>query len=117
MKPLYPWLLPVAMAALLLASGCVHQEITRSPKDDSTLTITRAGDAVQLGWRSRPDRIYTVVYSERLGGGAVWQALPAATMVKGTGGLMNISDSVPDGRARYYRLQIQRSEVRSQRSD
>lgn len=105
-----------AAIALLAGAGCIHQEVRRSPETDTTLTITRSGETVLLGWRSRPDRIYTVMYSEKLGAGAVWKALPAATLVKGSGSAMNITDSVPDGNTRYYRLQIQRTDSAGLRS-
>jgi hypothetical protein len=93
---------------VLVFCGCVHQEIVLKgePKSQTTLTVTRSGDAVQLGWKSEVGIIYDILYAEKLGGQAVWKVLPGASNIRGTGDDIKFTDSVEKGANRYYRLNI-----------
>jgi uncharacterized protein YigE (DUF2233 family) len=95
-------------ALALMFCGCVHQEIALKgePKSQTTLTVTRAGDSVQLGWKSEAGKIYNILYAEKLGGQAQWKVLPSAGNLRGTGDYMTFTDSVAYGVNRYYRLNI-----------
>jgi len=95
-------------AWVLVFCGCVHQEIAlkREPKSQITLTVTRSGDSVQLGWKSEAHKVYDILYTEKMGGQAVWKVLPGAGNLRGTGDYMTFTDSVESGMNRYYRLNI-----------
>ena len=93
---------------ILVFCGCVHQEIALKgePKSQTTLTVTRSGDAVQLGWKSEVGKNYDILYAEKLGGQTEWKVLPGAEHIRGTGDDMTFTDSVENGKNRYYRLNI-----------
>jgi hypothetical protein len=95
-------------ALAVLFCGCVHQEIDRraESKSQTTLTVTRSGDFVQLSWKSEPGKVYDVLCAEKVGGQAAWKILPGAGNLRGTGDNMLITDSVANGMNRYYRLNI-----------
>ena len=88
--------------------GCSSSRVAQVQEESvrSTLVVARAGDSVKLSWESKPDLIYTLVYSPSLGGHAKWQALPGYEGIRGTGKTINAEDRAPEGQARYYRLHI-----------
>ena len=95
------------VAALALFAGCVTREVIEiKPREEVTLMMARSGESVTLQWRSEIGRNYTVLYSERMGGGGQWKPLPGATDVQGTGALITLTDDVPSTMQRYYRLHI-----------
>ena len=95
-------------ALALMFFGCVHQEIALkgTPQSQTTLTVTRSGDSVQLGWKSEVGKNYDILYAEKLVGQAAWKVLPGAGNLRGTGDYMTFTDSVANGINRYYRLNI-----------
>lgn len=95
-------------ALVLVFCGCVHQEIVGRGglKSETTLTVTRSGDFVQLSWKSDAGKIYDVLYAEKLGGKTEWKVLPGAGNIRGTGELVTFTDSISSGINRYYRLNI-----------
>ena len=88
--------------------GCASSRVTQDQEESvrSTLVVARAGNSVKLSWESKPDLIYTVVYSSSLGGNAKWQVLPGCEGLRGTGRTVTAEDRAPEGQARYYRLHI-----------
>lgn len=97
------------LAVFLLAvvtAGCVHEQagVSSPAAFENTLTVTRAGEEVTLSWPSRPDLLYTVMYTDKLGGGQ-WKALSGAVNMRGTGDSILVRDSVIGAERRFYRLQ------------
>ncbi len=96
-----------ALAAVAVAAGCVKQQIVEQRRTEEVrLIITRAGNTAALSWRSDPDKIYTVIYADSLTGAPKWQPLPGCEKMRGTGGTMSCSDTVPSADARYYNLEV-----------
>ena len=95
-------------ALALVFFGCVHQEIALKgkPKSQTTLTVTRSGNSVQLGWKSEVGKNYDILYAEKLVGQAAWKVLPGGGNLRGTGDYMTFTDLVASGVNRYYRLNI-----------
>ena len=95
-------------ALALLFCGCVHQEIVGKggPRSETTLTVTRSGESVQLGWKTEAGKVYDILYSEKLGGKTEWKVLPGAGNIRGTGDTIMFTDSIVNGVNRYYRLNI-----------
>ena len=93
---------------VMVAAGCVSQQVSKAGAKETVLIVAGAGDSVTLQWQSEPDLIYTVVYTEKLGGVSEWKVLPRAQGVRGTGQMITIQDSAPSARRRYYRLQVHR---------
>lgn len=99
----------MVFAALLLAgSGCVTE--TLNSRDDALaetkLIVTRAGSDVNLSWNSSPGLLYTVYYNDSKTLSGQWTPLPQGVNIRGTGGPVQLKDSVPVARQRYYRLQV-----------
>jgi len=69
--------------------------------------VSSGGGKATLQWNTRPDMFYTVMYTPRRKGGAQWKPLPAYTRVPGTGGTVIITDTIPRGSKRFYRLHIE----------
>ena len=103
-------------AVILAATGCVHQEIVGKggQRSETTLTVTRSGESVQLGWRSEVGKVYDVLYTEKLDGKTEWKVLPGASNIRGNGEMVSFTDSIVNGMNRYYRLNIT---VESQREN
>jgi hypothetical protein len=96
-------------ALLSLAfSGCVHQEIVLKgePESQATLTVTRSGDAVRLGWKSEVGKVYDILYADKMNGQATWKVLPGAGNLRGTGDRLTFTDLTAGSVNRYYRLNI-----------
>ncbi|MCP5488352.1 MAG: hypothetical protein H7A43_06855 [Verrucomicrobia bacterium] len=96
------------LACLTLAAGCVTETLNsrENALAETRLVVTRAGEEVNLSWRSEPGLVYTVYHTagENLSGR--WEPLPGAEQVRGTGDMIYLKDTVPASRQRYYRLQI-----------
>jgi hypothetical protein len=76
--------------------------------DSTTLLVTRAGDTAAIGWISKADYTYTILYSGGMSAKAPWQVVPGAERIDGTGEQINFTDKVPKDEPRYYRLQIEK---------
>ncbi len=100
----------VLLVGLLLGTiSCASQSghARRTQADTTTLMTARSGGDVVLEWQSRPDKLYTVLYSPALGPKAKWRPLPGNIKIHGTGGLIRRTDTVHPGTQRYYRLLIE----------
>jgi hypothetical protein len=95
-------------ALILVFCGCVHQEIVGKggPRSETTLTVTRSGESVQLSWKSDAGKMYDVLYAEKLAGKTEWKVLTGAGNIRGTGETLTFTDSIASGANRYYRLNI-----------
>lgn len=97
----------VCAAALIMAAGCVSQQVSKQPKE-TVLIVAGAGDVVTLQWKTEPGSTYTVLYTDKLGGVPDWNVLPNGQNLLGTGQMITMQDGAPDARRRYYRLQVRR---------
>jgi hypothetical protein len=95
--------------AVALAAGCVRVEEKRPIEGQTTLLVGRAGDSVELSWKTEPGKAYMLLCSEDLGAKGQWRPVPGAEMLVGTGEKITFKDTVPASEKRYYRLQIMRS--------
>lgn len=100
--------LALAGALALAAQGCAHEQVVvrRPGQTETTLTITRSGGSVTLGWQSEAGKLYTLVYASDLGAKGGWQVLPSCQDRPGTGEYVTFQDTVPDTEQRYYRLEV-----------
>ena len=100
------------LCALVLVSvgvGCVHREIIegRPGQSETTLVVVSGNKGYVVGWKSEIGKIYSVMRSEALGGGAQWEAVAGGSDLRGTGEYMSFTDTVHEASDRgYYRLQI-----------
>lgn len=103
-------ILSATFVLVLLSAGCVHREIVqeRPVKGQTTLFVARAGDSVELSWKTEKDATYMLLCSEDLGGSGHWRPVPGAETLRGTGEKISFRDTVPTSEKRYYRLQIMR---------
>lgn len=95
----------VLAAALVSAGGCV----TETSVDDghaTTLFVTRAGNTASIGWLSKPDLVYTLLYSSGMNASTPWQVVPGAENIVGNGEQITLTDDIGSSEQRYYRLQI-----------
>ena len=97
----------LAAGVSMLLSGCVSEPVNRAAEGSTTLMVSRSGDEAVLQWKSHPDYLYTVVYAPSLKSKTVWQPLPQATRVRGTGDTLSVTDRMAEGQSRYYRLNIE----------
>ncbi len=108
---------PLFLAAcFLLPCFEIHADAEQEKEYERGRLITvRTGNTVHLSWKSSDDRVYTILIASRpnagVGGshmsGNVWQPLPSAVRIPGTGGVMTLTDVIPKGAKRYYRLSSQ----------
>ena len=94
-----------AGSLLCLAAGCATVREEQKPVADTTLMVTRAGEAMTLGWKALPDVDYVIWYADRRDAQARWKVLPGAERIAGRGQHVTWRDRVPTGQNRYYRLQ------------
>ena len=96
------------LAGLILAgfcsSGCVHEEV--GPAVQTTLTVVRAGEDIELSWPSRLGVVYTVLYNDGRKPGVPWKPLPSAENLEGTDAVLTVRDRAPESVRRYYRLHL-----------
>jgi hypothetical protein len=77
------------------------------PVIETTLIVTRAGNTATLQWKSDPRVFYTVVYASRKDAKAEWKPLPGYVKIRGSGETITITDKVPFGEKRHYRLHVE----------
>ncbi|HDL77350.1 MAG TPA: hypothetical protein ENG36_01110 [Lentisphaerae bacterium] len=97
----------LAGMVLLGLTACVTRQVTSDRTLRTTLTTTRVGNRVILAWESRPDTYYTVVYTSAGRGPAPWRPLPGCVRLRGTGGMIVITNYVSAGVERRYRLVVE----------
>jgi hypothetical protein len=89
----------------LMLAACVHTEERREPYSKTALMVSRDSSGTTLQWKSKKDVRYTILYRDGKANSAVWQALPSATELVGTGGTMTAKDNSPGAFYRSYRPQ------------
>ncbi|MBN1270272.1 MAG: hypothetical protein JXB04_11845 [Kiritimatiellae bacterium] len=102
--------LMVMLCALGAWLGCVqlgHAGTKELPTIEATLVITRVEGTATLQWESDPRALYTVVYAARRDAKAKWQPLPGYVKLRGNGERITITDKIPPGETRYYRLHVE----------
>lgn len=96
----------LAAAALCLLAGvaCVHEVV--EPVRETTYVTTRSGDQVTLSWVAKRGLYYNVFYADKRGPGASWTLHPDGINLRGVvdGQQMSLTDRVPLGTERVYRL-------------
>jgi len=88
---------------LLAAAGCVRVPVKSGAAVESTLVCATANGKTTLSWQSRTNLVYTVLVAEQWSA-LRWEALPACTRQRGTGGLMEYVVPEQPGRTRTYKL-------------
>ena len=93
-------------AGLLAAAGagCVHEVV--EPVRETVYVATRSGDDLTLSWVAKRGMYYNVFYADRRGADAKWALHPRGTNLRAAedGEQMTLTDRVPNGKNRYYRL-------------
>jgi len=94
----------LAGAVLLAGAGCVHEVV--EPVRETVYVATRSGDDLTLTWVAKRGMYYNVFYSDRRGADARWTLHPRGTNLRASedGEQMELTDRVPNGKARFYRL-------------
>lgn len=98
--------LALLLGALAAGAGCRTVREIEEPLAETTLIVTRAGDATTLRWNSRRGVTYLVLYADRREAKARWRPLPGAERVRGTGETITLTDRIPASQVRYYRVQM-----------
>ena len=105
MNPIRALRVLVLAAALAAAGGCVT-ETSVDEGQSTTLFVTRAGDTASIGWLSKKDFVYTLLYSSGMNSRQPWQVVPGADNIVGNGEQITLTDQIGSSEQRYYRLQI-----------
>jgi len=101
------WFIAV-FTLLLLVGGCVSSETIKKPAGGSTpLVITKSGDIATIQWKTHHGYYYTLMYAASRSSRSTWQPLPRCQRIPGDGRTITITDHVPYGRERHYRLHIE----------
>ena len=98
-----------ALVFVSMGAGCVHREIIegRPGQSETTLIVVSGNNGYVVGWKSEVGKLYSVVRSDALGGGARWDVVAGGGDLRGTGEYMSFTDTVHQASDRgYYRLQI-----------
>ena len=98
------WTTLSALLAAALTCSCTTVREEQKPLTETTMVVTRAGDATTMTWTAQPAVDYVIWYADRRDAKARWNVLPGAERLRGQGP-MTWRDQVPSGRLRYYRLQ------------
>jgi hypothetical protein len=93
-----------SLLLVVLAAGCVTEVVREKPLEETTLIVSQSGTTATLQWESSPDALYTVLFSETRKASAEWKPLPGYVKVRGSGGTITVTDSVPRGEMRQYRI-------------
>ena len=91
-------------AALLGAAGCVREVV--QPVRETTYVTTRSGDEVTMTWTGRRGTYYNVLYTDQKVSAGQWVLHPKGMNLRasGDGETMTLTDRVPIGKDRRYRL-------------
>ena len=77
------------------------------PSADRALFIATAGDETTLSWKSELGKVYTILYTDKAEGNAIWQPLPGYQKMKGTGRTETIKFQTDPAAPRRYNLHIE----------
>lgn len=93
---------------LAFAAGCQAMRVREEqrPLAETTLMVTRTGERMSLSWNTMPGAAYAVFFSDRRDAKARWQVLRGGEKVIGTGSAVTLTDRVPAGQPRFYRVQL-----------
>lgn len=94
----------LAVALGVAGAGCVHEVV--KPMREVTYVTTRSGNEVTLTWVAQRGIYYNVMYAETRGPAGRWTAHPRGLNLRAArdGEQMSITDTLPPGEERYYRL-------------
>ena len=108
-------LLALMVGCLVVSCTTPSPEMTdESPR--ATLIVARTGDHSVLSWQSRVGEMYTVLYADGSRVGVEWKPLQGAQRIHGNGQEIRLTDRMPPGVIRYYRLMVVPAESRPVRS-
>lgn len=82
------------------------RKILKQPKA-ATLLVSRSGTRASLQWRTVPGLLYTVMYAKDRSTQSQWKPHMKCTRIPGTGETFTMTDVIPLGVDRVYRLQIE----------
>jgi hypothetical protein len=89
------------LAAFLLSAACVRVDENRNPSvKPSRLIVTRDIQGVRLTIQTEKNVGYRIYYRE---GDRGWTLLPEGSLIRGTGGPVEILDPAPTAARRRYR--------------
>lgn len=93
-----------AAALCLAGAACVHEVV--KPMREVTYVTTRSGDEITLTWVAQRGVYYNVMYANSRGAAGHWTAHPRGLNLRASrdGEQMSITDKLPPGEERYYRL-------------
>ena len=77
------------------------------PSADRALFIASAGEETTLSWKSEQGKVYTILYTDKSEGKAVWQPLPGYEKMPGTGRTETIKLKTDPAVPRRYNLHIE----------
>ena len=93
--------------SLGFVSSCVRLKQVEPPGPrKATLIVTRSADKAHLSWESKIGATYSVLYARGWDADANWKVLPGAERVLGTGAQISLTDKIPAGAQRLYRLRV-----------
>ncbi len=108
-------LLSLLVGCLVVSCTTPTHELIEEPPP-ATLIVARTGDQSVLSWQSRVGEIYTVLYADGSRVGVDWKPLQGAHRIHGTGQEVRLTDRMPSGTIRYYRLMVVPADSRPARS-
>ena len=74
----------IVLLASALVSGCATVREEQKPLAETTMMVTRAGDATTMTWTAQPAVDYVIWYADRRDAQARWTVLPGAERLHGT---------------------------------
>ena len=87
-------------------SGCVTEIVSPPPGKQTTLVVTRVGDQAILTWKPEKGIAYVLMCRDDKQN-SQWKPLPGAQNLQSVSGeQFTITDQIPPGENRYYRLQV-----------
>lgn len=103
--PIQNALLCLALVFFFAACASPNPEPVHQDRH-APLIVARSGDSALLSWETRVGELYTVLYADGRRVGVDWKPLEGASRIPGNGNEIRITDRMPLGITRYYRLMI-----------
>lgn len=96
---------PFIVLLLLILAGCSTAPAPVTFPVSPVLTTASAGGEMIISWKSKPDEIYNIYFSDtEPGKKSEWKLLPQGSNLKGDGTQITIRDTVQKDPARRYLL-------------